>query len=147
MTWTDRRYASFWTRVAASLLDSIWLATFSSVLGFGLYAALNMSAPATPTFNAVELVASFLAPLVLVIVVWRLKQTTPGKAFFRCRIVDAATGAAPSTGQCIVRYLGYVVATAPLGLGLLWVAFDPRQQGWHDKLARTVVVQDAEDRL
>jgi len=29
----------------------------------------------------------------------------------------------------------------PLMLGILWVAFDPRKQGWHDKLAHTVVVR------
>lgn len=145
MTWTDRRYASFLTRVAASLLDSIWLAAFSSVLGFGLYAAIGMPTPVAPDFNAVELVATFLAPLVLVIAVWRLKQTTPGKAIFRCRIVDAATGAAPSIGQCVLRYLGYLPAILPFGLGLLWVAIDPRRQGWHDKLARTVVVQDTDE--
>jgi len=29
----------------------------------------------------------------------------------------------------------------PLGLGLLWVAFDKRKQGWHDKLAGTVVIR------
>lgn len=145
MSWTDRRYASFLTRVAASALDSIWLAAFSSVLGFGLYAAMGMPTPVAPDFNAVDLVASFLAPLVLVIAVWRLKQTTPGKAFFRCRIVDAATGAAPSTGQCVLRYFGYLPAILPFGLGLLWVAIDPRRQGWHDKLARTVVVQDKDE--
>jgi uncharacterized RDD family membrane protein YckC len=26
-------------------------------------------------------------------------------------------------------------------LGIIWVAFDPRKQGWHDKLAGTVVVR------
>jgi uncharacterized RDD family membrane protein YckC len=26
-------------------------------------------------------------------------------------------------------------------MGLLWVAFDPRKQGWHDKLAGTVVIR------
>ena len=57
------------------------------------------------------------------------------------RIVDAKTGGKPTTRQLIVRYLGYFVSTIPLGLGLLWVAFDPRKQGWHDKLAGTVVVR------
>jgi uncharacterized RDD family membrane protein YckC len=28
-----------------------------------------------------------------------------------------------------------------LGLGLIWVGIDPRKQGWHDKLANTVVVR------
>jgi uncharacterized RDD family membrane protein YckC len=34
------------------------------------------------------------------------------------------------------------VSIIPFGLGLLWVAFDSRKQGWHDKLAHTLVVRD-----
>jgi uncharacterized RDD family membrane protein YckC len=26
-------------------------------------------------------------------------------------------------------------------LGFIWVGFDPRKQGWHDKLAGTLVVR------
>jgi hypothetical protein len=25
-------------------------------------------------------------------------------------------------------------------LGFIWVAFDPKRQGWHDKIARTLVI-------
>ncbi|MGZ8994756.1 MAG: RDD family protein, partial [Burkholderiaceae bacterium] len=44
-------------------------------------------------------------------------------------------------GQSIGRYFGYYVSTIPLLIGLIWVAFDSRKQGWHDKLAGTVVVR------
>ncbi|MBT7879149.1 MAG: hypothetical protein HN738_13805, partial [Gammaproteobacteria bacterium] len=27
-----------------------------------------------------------------------------------------------------------------LGLGFIWIALDKRKQGWHDKLAGTVVI-------
>ncbi|MDH4312499.1 MAG: RDD family protein, partial [Gammaproteobacteria bacterium] len=37
--------------------------------------------------------------------------------------------------------LGYYVSMLPLMAGIVWVAFDPRKQGWHDKLAGTVVVR------
>ncbi|MCG9727559.1 hypothetical protein L1D38_19825 [Vibrio brasiliensis] len=39
----------------------------------------------------------------------------------RARIVDANTGRKPSLRQYIIRYLGYIVATLPLGLGIFWV--------------------------
>jgi uncharacterized RDD family membrane protein YckC len=61
----------------------------------------------------------------------------------RARIVDARTGQAPTTRQDLIRYFGYLLSVMPLGLGYLWVAFDPRKQGFHDKLAGTVVVRDA----
>ena len=28
-----------------------------------------------------------------------------------------------------------------LFIGFLWIACDPRKQGWHDKMANTVVVR------
>jgi uncharacterized RDD family membrane protein YckC len=57
------------------------------------------------------------------------------------RIVDAKTGGKPSTGQLIGRYLAYYVSIFPLMLGLIWVGIDARKQGWHDKLAGTLVVR------
>jgi uncharacterized RDD family membrane protein YckC len=40
-----------------------------------------------------------------------------------------------------MRHLvGYPLSTLAFFLGFLWMLWDPRQQGWHDKLAGTVVV-------
>ena len=56
------------------------------------------------------------------------------------KIVDAKTGA-PSTGQLIGRYFGYYVSILPFFLGIVWVGIDAKKQGFHDKLAGTVVVR------
>ena len=63
--------------------------------------------------------------------------------FMSAEIVDAATGGKPGNRQLLIRYIGYYLSTIPLLLGLVWVAVDPRKQGWHDKLAGTVVVSTA----
>jgi uncharacterized RDD family membrane protein YckC len=43
--------------------------------------------------------------------------------------------------RAVLRHLaGYPLSMAFFFLGFLWILWDPRQQGWHDKLARTVVV-------
>ena len=40
-----------------------------------------------------------------------------------------------------MRHLvGYPLSTLAFFLGFLWMLWDPRQQGWHDKIARTIVV-------
>jgi uncharacterized RDD family membrane protein YckC len=40
-----------------------------------------------------------------------------------------------------MRHLvGYPLSTAAFFLGFLWMLWDPRQQGWHDKIAHTLVV-------
>lgn len=72
---------------------------------------------------------------------WMTKQATPGKIVVGVKILDAETGEAPTVIQWAIRYLGYIVSTIPLGLGLIWAGFDDRKQAWHDKLAGTVVVR------
>jgi uncharacterized RDD family membrane protein YckC len=44
-------------------------------------------------------------------------------------------------GRAALRYVGYVISTLVCYIGLIWAAFDSRKQGWHDKIASTVVVQ------
>lgn len=88
-----------------------------------------------------DFLISWVLPAIVVLAFWIKKQATPGKMAVSAKIVDATTGKAPTTGQYVGRYLAYYVAMLPLLLGLFWVAFDKRKQGWHDKLAGTVVVR------
>jgi uncharacterized RDD family membrane protein YckC len=37
--------------------------------------------------------------------------------------------------------VGRVIVAASAGIGYLWAAFDPRKQGWHDRIADTLVVR------
>jgi uncharacterized RDD family membrane protein YckC len=84
---------------------------------------------------------SVVLPGIVVIGFWMWKSATPGKMAIGAKIVDATTGAAPTTPQLLLRYLGYFVSVFPACLGLVWVGFDRRKQGWHDKIAGTVVVR------
>ena len=72
---------------------------------------------------------------------WAIKAATPGKLMLRAKIVDADTLGKPAPWQLVVRYVGYYVSLLPLGIGFLWILWDPRKQGWHDKLARTLVIR------
>ena len=60
---------------------------------------------------------------------------------FRAVNVDASSHAPATSGQYLLRYLGYYISLIPFGLGFLWVGIDPRKQGWHDKIASTVVIK------
>ena len=71
---------------------------------------------------------------------WHKWSATPGKMLFRIKIVDAVTEAPISGAQIFLRLFGYFISTAPLLLGFFWIGIDKRRQGWHDKIARTVVI-------
>ena len=130
-------YAGFGRRAAAFLID--WLVVIVVlvpllVLGFGIRQV---------SLDPMEHSWDLLVPVVIGAVVigfWRYCGATPGKIALAVKIVDARTGGAPSTGRLVLRFLAYFVSAFPLYLGFLWIAVDRRKQGWHDKIARTIVV-------
>ena len=136
----ELEYVGFWARVGAAVIDTVLTLCITMPLLLAIYGWAyfeNTEMVAGPA----DAVISWLLPAVAVILFWLMKQATPGKMAVSARIVDAATGRPITLGQSIGRYLGYFVSGLPLGLGLLWVAWDPRKQGWHDKLAGTVVIR------
>jgi uncharacterized RDD family membrane protein YckC len=134
------QYVGFWRRVGATLIDSILLVLVTTPLLWFAYGPRYWSSTAFIRGPA-DIVISWVLPAVATVAFWSWRQATPGKIAISARIVDATTGDTPSVGQWLARYLGYFVAIIPVGLGMIWVAFDDRKQGWHDKLAHTVVVQ------
>ncbi len=72
---------------------------------------------------------------------WSQTAATPGKWLLRMRIVDEATGTRPTQRQFIMRFIGAILGSIPFMLGFLWIAFDKKKQGWHDKMAGTAVVK------
>jgi uncharacterized RDD family membrane protein YckC len=136
----ELEYAGFWLRVWATLIDTVIISlVILPVLGW-FYGRAYWSG--TGMFQEPsDLLLSCVAPAAVVILFWAAKQATPGKMAIAARVVDARTGGKPTISQWIIRYLGYYVSIFPFCLGLLWVAFDSRKQGWHDKMAGTVVVR------
>jgi uncharacterized RDD family membrane protein YckC len=136
-------YAGFWIRVGASIIDTILLMMIIYPILFSVYgwAGLDYYSTAMRTTGFVDILLTWIFPAVAVIWFWIAKQATPGKILLSLRVVDAKTGGNLSVGQSIARYIGYFVAGIPFGLGLIWVGIDSKKQGWHDKIAGTVVVR------
>lgn len=77
---------------------------------------------------------------VLVITFWIYRSATPGKMLFATKIINVKTGDKPSIPQLIGRYFAYFLSGAFFFLGFIWILFDKKRQGWHDKLAGTAVI-------
>lgn len=135
-------YAGFWIRAMAASVDSAALLVVVTPTLFAFYGEgyFNVENP-TILAGPIDFLVSWIFPAVAIISFWFYKQATPGKMLFATKIVDARTGGEPSFGQLVGRYFAYFLSTLGLGLGFIWVAFDPKKQGWHDKLAGTVVVR------
>jgi uncharacterized RDD family membrane protein YckC len=157
-------YASFHRRLLASAIDSI---VFTIVLAPFLWVAgqvfidpaqlqeLETQLAQPGPFSASEAIlnnksieASFylnIAQLVVLTIAtflfWKRYGATPGKMLTHCVIVDEKTLKAPSRRQLAIRMLGYFLSTLPLCAGFLAINFTKKRQGFHDILAKTVVIE------
>ncbi|MGB6976037.1 MAG: RDD family protein [Gammaproteobacteria bacterium] len=148
-------YGGFWLRLLASLIDTILLLAIIVPLllvfyGPGYFAvpqinlqtgAIVIPPAASGSQGLLSTLLSWVLPIVAVLIFWRYKSATPGKMILSLIIVDADTLQHPSMTQFVIRYIGYYVSALPFLLGFLWIAFDKRKQGWHDKMANTVVIR------
>jgi uncharacterized RDD family membrane protein YckC len=137
----ELKYAGFWVRVGAFIIDSILIVLVIFPILWSIYGSEYFKSEKI-IYGFWDFVISWVFPAIAVIVFWIYRSATPGKIALGLKIIDADTGEKPSLGQCIIRYLGYYVSIFPLCLGLIWVGFDKKKQGWHDKLAGTYVIID-----
>jgi uncharacterized RDD family membrane protein YckC len=136
-----KEYAGFWIRFGAALIDLVIMIIVLYIPLSFIYGEEYWVGEAF--INGFwDVLLGYVVPFVATIWFWIRYMGTPGKMATKLRVVDASTGNKMSTGQSVGRYFAYIVAMLPLCLGLIWVGIDKRKQGWHDKLAGTVVIRD-----
>lgn len=133
-------YAGFWIRAAATMIDAILLIFITFPLLIVIY-GWEYFDNTDVIVGPADIIISWIFPCVATLSFWIKKQATPGKMLFSLKIVDSATGQPAQPTQLIGRYLAYFISAFVLCLGYIWVGFDKRKQGWHDKLAGTVVIR------
>jgi uncharacterized RDD family membrane protein YckC len=69
---------------------------------------------------------------------------TPGKMLFGLR-VTRVNGEPLGMGTALLRWFGYSNSFFFFVFGFLWIIFDGKKQGFHDKIAETVVIMDHGD--
>lgn len=142
-------YATFGSRLGAYVIYWLVSAAMQFAAGFtiGLMWAFTrapsdgFSQPDTSGLQRVVVIVGFTLAFLYA---WRVNTVGQGlgKRVAGIRVVRLADGGDPGWRWGLVRTLGYLVCSVPVGLGFLWAARDPRHQGWHDKLAGTIVVRD-----
>lgn len=137
----DLEYAGFWLRAWAFLIDGFLFALVTAPLSAMIFGGAYIASVSL----FMDFFVSSLLPAAYVILFWVFNGATPGKMAIAAKVVDAVTGECPSVPRYIARYVGYLLSMLPLGLGFIWIAFDKRKQGWHDKLSGTVVVRNKPD--
>jgi uncharacterized RDD family membrane protein YckC/cytoskeletal protein CcmA (bactofilin family) len=112
--------AGFWERMGAAFLDMILVGILSGLIGRGPL--------------------GLLVTLAYFSGMWAWKGTTVGGVVLKLKVVRL-DGQPITFPVALVRGLAGAFSTVVLFLGILWIAWDKDKQGWHDKIAGTVVVR------
>ena len=141
-------YIGFWARLSAFLIDSVIVSLMllplrAKTLSVDI-AILNDPVESQAYLETIisQMGLELLFLGVLFILFWKYFAATPGKLLFKSYIVNATDFTPATSSQLTIRYFAYFLSLLPLGLGFIWIAFDKKKQGWHDKLARTVVINE-----
>ena len=133
------QYAGFWIRLAALIIDGIILAIIFTPITFLFSSDADLQNPMA--FTTVDFITQFIG-IIFVVFCWVKFAGTPGKRLLKLKVLDEATGNKLTLGQAILRYIGYIPSTLVFFLGYFWMIWDSKKQGWHDKIAKTVVVKE-----
>jgi uncharacterized RDD family membrane protein YckC len=120
--------AGFFERMGAAFLDIVIVSILVGVVnnvGFGFFHR--------PPFGLLVALAYFAG-------MWAWKSTTVGGIILNLKVVRLDNQ--PVTFVvALVRGLAAALSVIVLFLGFLWIAWDKDKQGWHDRIAGTVVVR------
>ena len=120
--------ASLGARLIALIIDSIILSIIGALLG-GLTGE-----------EILGIGSGFIFGVIYNWYFWTQNRgQTPGKMVMGIRVVKT-DGSSLNSLEAVVRYIGYYINTFLLFIGWVWAVVDDRNQGFHDKLAGTVVV-------
>lgn len=134
----------FAPRLLAALIDGALVGFLSFMLAFviGLIAIFSNLFNVGQDSSVLELltVACLLVfSLVYYVGFWTNDGQTMGNTIMGLKVIRI-DGSRLSAGRAFLRYVGYIINAILFSIGFIWAAFDSKRQGWHDKLAGTLVV-------
>nr|WP_254771602.1 RDD family protein [Vibrio cholerae] len=131
-------YATFWDRLWASLIDSLVLSVLILAVILFIFNVLDVDVAINSRY--VDIANLFLS-LCITILFWNFKSATPGKMLLKLKVVDEHTLNKLTFKQSIIRYLSYYISLLGFFIGFFWIFFNKKNQGWHDKIAKTIVIK------
>ncbi len=112
--------ATFWERMAAGFLDLVLLVILGAIVQ-------------GPPLALIVALAYFTG-------LWAWRGTSIGGIVLGLKVVRVE-GEPVSFAVALVRALSAAFSGIVLFLGFFWIAWDSERQGWHDKIAGTVVLK------
>jgi uncharacterized RDD family membrane protein YckC len=155
MEWSTEHhpFAGFWSRAAARIIDLlIIIAAFNLIyladrLGAdaGLWTGMGLgerswTGAGISMANLLRGLFFLTFPVFYYVYLHAMYGQTFGKMALKIKVVNE-DGTPLDYRKAFLRWLGYFLCDLTFYVGYLWAAFDPRKQGLHDKVCKTVVVR------
>ena len=137
------RPAGFFTRLEAFVIDLLLIvvgtvaaiALFELILKFFILPFTRFEW----SRGAYSQLILFMITVVYFSFFWWLLGFTPGKFLLGLRVIRQ-DGRRLGIVRSIIRFFCYWISAIPLFMGFIWIIFDSKRQGWHDKLVNTQVI-------
>jgi len=118
-----KNYAGFWRRFAAAFIDALIIGVIPGMIFRGNGNVLSFL---IGLGYSVWMLSTYSATVGMMVLKIKITKETGGKLTYQ----DAA-----------LRYFAAILSGIALGIGYLWMIWNPKKQTWHDILAKTVVVK------
>lgn len=126
-------YGTFGKRLLAFIIDQLIIFLIFIVLGV-IAGFLNLG-----NTDIIQGLFSLIFIIYSTLFIWR-SGSTIGKKILKLKVVNGDYQPVSFWQALLRESLGKIVSGI-LNLGYLWVIIDKKRQGWHDKIAKTYVVQ------
>jgi uncharacterized RDD family membrane protein YckC len=151
------KYAGFWLRLIADLIDSTILSAVSwlvemMLLGAVFWIGVLVKGTGVPHGAFSDSFNPFMLQIINLVVYAAVAApyyvighyrwgTTLGKLPLKIYVVNAGDAKPITLKQSWIRFIGYLVSYLPLGTGYLMAAFHPEKRALHDLMAGTISVR------
>lgn len=161
-TVTEVKYAGFWMRFVAFMIDSLVIKTAHAIIFTPLFVFAGMSSLVKFNMHPEDMDPTEATPLIIAIVGGALiaimfsaiigwlyfaimessnKQATLGKMALNLKVTDK-DGNKISFGRATGRYFGKIVSGMILGIGYILAGVTEKKQALHDMMADCFVVKN-----
>lgn len=131
------RYAGFWLRFLALVIDTLIFVLAGIILGFS-FGTIGIS------LKNLDIPLFIIGWLYYALMESSPKQATIGKIVLGISVVDL-TGNRISFGRATGRYFAKIISGIILSIGYIMAAFTAKKQALHDILASTLVIKNQTD--
>jgi uncharacterized RDD family membrane protein YckC len=136
---SEIRYAGFWMRFWAYLIDLIVVGSLNRILIYPMIKAFNLPSN-EPAFLPLEVLLTGVVFYLYFIMMTKFFHQTLGKMIFGLKVISSDGNSLNWSTVIFRELIGRTISKTLNGLLYVWAAFTKKKQGLHDYFADTYVI-------